>query len=340
MTAKHELDQLLQEEWRESVIPKMGFKSKDPWLNVFQDWHWSPDKKVHMVVNSCLVPNENVEQLVVKPEWDFVSSHLVPSFTGSYDASGDEPTYHRFGSNRFGIEPLVILRNFSGMKPDSLEILEEFRLFHNLYDDRQSSTLVKFDGDGSKTAIVKYSTDLVKVKTKEIREFLAARDISLVVCYDRRYWSDLTIGDMGQKQILSFGYSDMIYRLTFGSSYRTGNAHSRLVGKKIIPGFPREKCGIWPYTTEEQERMHQLEAYRIGVDKNGNDILASSAPYGRHAATTELDLPPNYVVRDFCTPVFFRCAVLGKYYYEHSKYTVEDSYLKCGRLWGMPFDRQ
>ena len=338
MTDKHELDRLLQSEWRESVIPNMGFKSNDPWPIVFQDRHLSPDQKVHTVVNSCLVPNKYVEQLVLKPEWDFLSSHLVPGFTGSYGARGDEPTYHRFGSNKYAIEPLVILRSFSGLKSDSLEILEEFRLYHNLYDDRQSCNLVKFSDGGNEAVIVKYSNDLVKVQIKEIRQFLAARDMSLVVCFARRYYSDLNIDDMDQKHIRSFGFCNMIYRLTFGSRFRTGKAYSRLLGKKLIPGLPREKCGIWPYATEEQERMNQLEEYCIGVDENGDDILASSAPYGRYAATMKLDIPLDTVIYDFCTPVFFKRTVLGKYYSEPSKYRVKDSYLECGRLWGIPFD--
>ena len=85
------------------------------------------------------------------------------------------------------IEPLVILRSFHGLKLNAVEILEEFRLYHNLYDDRQNSKLVRFDAGGYEVDVMKYSEDRVQVSQKDLRQFLAARDMSLAVFFDRRY---------------------------------------------------------------------------------------------------------------------------------------------------------
>ena len=40
------------------------------------------------------------------------------------------------------------------------------------------------------------------------------------------------------------------------------------------------------------------------------------------------------------TPVHFRRQVLDKYYQQPGKYAVDDSLLRCGRLWVMAIDNQ
>jgi len=41
---------------------------------------------------------------------------------------------------------------------------------------------------------------------------------------------------------------------------------------------------------------------------------------------------------DYLTPVFFKKAVLDKYYQQPDKYSVEDGYLRCCGLWGVTMD--
>ena len=111
--------------------------------------------------------------------------------------------------------------------------------------------------------------------------------------------------------------------------------YSRLLGKKVISGLPREKCGIWPY---DKEPIDELETFKFGRDENEDDILAFSSPYSYGAATTDLQLPADYVVPDYLTPVFFDRRVLNKYRDEPSRYQVYDGYLQCRSKWGLQID--
>lgn len=335
MSDQQELDRLLQKEWRERVISNLGGASINKWIPVYQELD---DGIISLGIDSVLIPNENVEQLLQTPEWGDHVFELRPGFTGG--SKDSPPVYHRFVGSEYGIEPLVILRRFHGLKPNSIEVLEEFRLYHNLYDDRKSSKLVKFDAGGYEVDVVKYSGKLVQVSRKELRQFLAARDMSLAVFIDRQFHAGRTVEVPEHERTSHVKRERFIYRFD-AFDYRrlidgTHETFSRLLGKTIIGGLPREKSGIWPYN---KDPISEFETFKIGVDDNEDDILAYSFPYSHGAATTDLDLPADYVVPDHLTKVFFDRRVLNKYRDEPSKYTVSDGSLKCGNtLWRMDID--
>lgn len=335
MSNQSELDKLLQREWRENVIPaSLRKRPNDPCIPVYQDLD---DGTVDLAINSVLIPNENVEQLLQTPDWGRLVDMLQPGFTGGSDDS--DPVYHRFVGSEYDIEPLVIQRKFHGLKPDTIEILEEFRLYHNLYGDHQDSKLVRFDAGGNEFDVVKFDEDFVQVSRKELRQFLAARDSSLLVFYDRRYHVGKRLeveNDARSKFVKTDSY---VYRFDVFDSRNLVDGkpvtYSRLLGKNVIGGLPREKCGIWPY---DAEPIGELEKFIIGTDENEDAILAYSSPYNDSAATTDLELPTDYVVYDYLTPVFFDRRVLNKYRDEPSKYQVYDGYLQCREKWGLQID--
>ncbi|MDE2853775.1 MAG: hypothetical protein OXN88_06360 [Chloroflexota bacterium] len=306
---QEERDLLLQLEWREKVIPEFGRRQNDNWIPVYQD---CDDGTIDLAINSVLIPNENVEQLLQTPDWGGHVHVLEPGFTGG--SEDIPPVYRRFVGSEYGIEPLVIVRSFHGLKPDALEILEEFRLYHNLYDDRQRSVLVGFDAGGNEVDAVKYSDDFVHVRRKELRQFLAARDMSLALFFERRYYAGriVEISDCerttlakGEHFVYSFDAHDH-RKLNDG----TPETYSRLLGKTAVCGLPRDKCGISPY---DNEPIGELEKFIIGVDENEDYILAFSSPYSYSAATTDLELPTDHIVPGYLTPVFFDRRVLNKY---------------------------
>jgi hypothetical protein len=108
-----------------------------------------------------------------------------------------------------------------------------------------------------------------------------------------------------------------------------GTTFSRLLGKKIIPPLPVEKCGVWPYDAPARK----FADYIIGMNAEGQNVV--------HTADEE-ELA-NYFGKNpgaphYLTPVWFRREVLSKYYEHPEKYSVEDGYLRCGSLWGLSID--
>ena len=98
-----------------------------------------------------IVPSAKIEDSLAAIEWDLNTGRGVPGSVEYYETSNRRVEYLRFG-NDSGIEPLVIEREFHGIRPDYEEISEEFRLFHELYHDRKEDRYYKIDDAGNEEA--------------------------------------------------------------------------------------------------------------------------------------------------------------------------------------------
>lgn len=116
----------------------------------------------------ALIPSDQLERSLNDPSWDL---NLGGGLPGSvrYHSEGETPVkYLRFGDDD-GIEPLVIYREFHGLREDYREISEEFRLFHRLYHDRKQDRYIKIDDSGNEHLIAVVEPDLVRIRLQEIR---------------------------------------------------------------------------------------------------------------------------------------------------------------------------
>ena len=98
----------------------------------------------HYGVYCALIPAGEIEKVLSKSTWDLSRNGGMPSSVVYYNVEEGRPEYLRFG-NKQGIEPLVIDRDFYGIRPNYLEISEEFRLFHRLYHDRTTDQYIKIE---------------------------------------------------------------------------------------------------------------------------------------------------------------------------------------------------
>jgi hypothetical protein len=280
----------------------------------------------------ALIPNENIERCLSDPSWDL---HLGGGLPGAveYHRDGEKQVkYLRFGDDD-GVEPLVIYREFHGMREDYREISEEFRLFHRLCYDRKRDQYVKIDDSGRERVVAVIEPHRVQIRLQEMRQFLAIKDMHLAVLFDCREHSKTSLDELGLQE----GGSDdrdglLAYSLGYGDfGDLTGHrAYSRLLGKRLFPPFPKEKSGFWGFAPNEPKKYSD---FIIGIDDDGTEIAHTSDPaklanyFGANPGA------PNYL-----TPAHFRKQVLDKYYHEPSKFSVEDGYLRCGGLWGMMMD--
>lgn len=273
----------------------------------------------------ALVPNADVERSLSSPTWDLTQGHGYPGAVRPGE-------YRRFGDDD-GIEPLIIDRYFHGMRPDYRELGEEFRLFHRLYHDLKQNQYIKIDKDGKEQLVAIVEPNRIQVRLKEIRQFLAIKEMHLAVQFDCREHSVNSLKELGLAEGLHDQRDGLLcWGLNYGdfrgvADYQT---FSRLLGKRLIPPLPKEKSGFWGFAVEESKKYVE---FIIGVNENGDDILHTSDEgrvsnwFGANPGK------PHYL-----TPVHFRKDVLDKYYQQTSKYSVEDGYLRCGGLWGMTID--
>lgn len=283
----------------------------------------------HLYYLDCqMVPNSSVEECLQKTTIEQVPERMMPGATRYHHDGESEVIYHRFG-NGDGREPLVLERHFHNLHPDSYEISEEFRYFHNLYCDTKTNRYYKVDEAGNDELIAIISDNKVQIRMREIRQFLGVKDMHLVVQFDYREHSPYKQDELAiiyaepelQREELccwDFSYNDIGM-----SGMRTC---SRLLGKILVTPLPKEKCGIWGFQAEKEE---EYADFIFLVDENGDEIKCTGKPQdmGNHA------LKPQYL-----TPVHFKRTVLDKYYEQPSKYSVEDGYLRCGGLWGLTID--
>jgi hypothetical protein len=275
---------------------------------------------------SALIETNSVTRLLRSTDGELKIGHGTPGFSQSTAKGVVTTTYNRLGHCE--VEPLVHVRDFHGMKPGQIELSEEFRLYHNLYHDRSNDVWIRIDDAGNDTIVAKIDSDRVRVLNKYLRQYMAGRQMALVLYFDHRAHEQ--VAPESAKAALpsqDVALTDRRYRFHVGDG--SGCVFSRLIGKKIIRPPPVSQSGVWPY--DEDERNYA--EFIIGVDDGGNEIVHTCEP----------DKLANYFGANpdaphYLTPVWFRREVLRKYYDEGEKYSVEDGYLRCGSLWGLRID--
>ena len=201
-----------------------------------------------------------------------------------------------------------------------------------MYHDVERNQLLKFDDRGDEIVVAKIEAKKVEVRLKEVRQFLAVKEMHLAIYFDLKRYSRVLSDDFPVKLEHKDDLTYYELRANF-AKLLLGDKHksiSRLLGKKLIPPFPLDRCGIWPFEEKEEENCIN---FIIGLDENGDSAQYSCNPDGLANYFGANPDSPNYL-----TPVFFRREVLTKYYAHPERYSVEDEFLRCQRLWGLKLD--
>lgn len=281
-------------------------------------------------VYCALIPSDQVQRVLAKPSWDLLHGNGLPGSMIHYTDGEERVDYLRFGSDD-GIEPLIIDRDFHGLRNSYKEISEEFRLFHNLYHDRQQDRYFRFDDDGNEDLVAVVEPNRIQIRLKEIRQFLAVKGMRLSIQFDYREYtmrslSELSLGQDGIDQHDAL----VCWGCYCGDSIGRHKASSRLLGKRLIAPLPKEKSNFWGFAEEPAPKYVD---FNIGLDEYGAEIAFSCNPDG-----LANNFGANPEAPHFLTPVHFRKQVLDKYYQQPSKFTIEDGILRCGYLWSMDID--
>jgi hypothetical protein len=280
----------------------------------------------------ALIPNSQIEQALSKLSWDLSHGEGIPGAIVYYEDGKENVEYLRYG-NDSGIEPLIIDREFYGIRENYKEICEEFRLFHSLYHDRKRDHFIKIDDAGNEDLVAIVEKNRIRIRLKEIRQFLAIKEMHLSIQFDYREHSMFSLEELDLKEGGSEHREDlMTWGLHYGDfggigSYR---AFSRLLGKRLIAPLSKSKSGFWGFAEDTKKKYVE---YIIGIDDDGEEIIYTSDP---DALANNFGANPN--APHYLTPVHFRKQVLEKYYQQPSKYSVEDLILRCGHIWSIYID--
>jgi len=279
---------------------------------------------------SALVPPTLIPKLVKNSRgWDISIGDGVPAIWTSWPNGLEKHTYTAFG-NDSGIEPLVIRRSFYGLRSPFNELCQEFRLYHNLYQDQSRKRFVLTDRNGDEHEAARYGDNFFEIKTDLLLEFCAAKQIALAIYFDGFRDSKTTLAELGidesriNHEEERYEYSLAV--LPFDSFTKTEiRTTGHISGKKYI--LPR------PIPLESSRTPEAYQEFVIGTDPTGKPIRFTCDPEQLANFFGKNPTAPNYL-----TPVFFRAEVLSKYYGDPQKYSVEDGILRCGGLWSMRID--
>ena len=281
----------------------------------------------------ALIAFNRVEQALSDPlNWDLRSGESMPADLGAGPAGTEQFAYLRRYCED-GIEPLVIDRKFNEsqtnyrQRSNYSEISEEFRLFHNLYYDRKTDKYIKIDDEGYEQIVAVVEPNRVKIRLKEIRQFIAIKEMYLSIQFWYYEHVDSSLEAIGMTEhdekihCEPTADGNMSWRLAYRNHIsKTDRSLSLLSGKRLVKPLPKSQSGFGRFAQEQERKSVD---FIIGVDANGDEISDSCDPAKtKHGG---YDSGPPYGL----IPVHFRKQVLDKYYNEPSKYSVEDSVLYC-----------
>lgn len=255
---------------------------------------------------------------------------ITEGFPGCVKFGDGSIEYSRFGIHA---EPLVFVRDYVGFRDSHTEISEEFRFFHNLYYERARNEYLKFDVSGEEETIIKFQDEAVFIRLKEIRQFLALKEAHLALFFEHVRYSDANLSTIPEEeQRESYSSETTVYQCSLSRALHHSeyDTVAYLRGKKMISPYPKSKSGVWPYSESIKE---VYEKFQIGETPDGEPITFSCDP---SKLANSFGANPN--APDYLTPVCFKRDVLQKYYGDSERFSVEDSYLRCGVSWGLRID--
>lgn len=291
---------------------------EETWITVYKQVS-SPDSSEDGGFYCGLIAKDFVNEALDHYTWDTMYGYDAPGLASGYEDGVQVVKY--VASEDDSVQRLIICREFEGSKPSYREILEEFRLFHNLYQDNSSSKFVTVDEAGDEVEVAIISESEVKIRRSYLRSFLAAKQVDLLLFFDMTYRFADDISLEGDLQA-----DNLRVNIYCGNAQVKGfRTLVRIVGKKLIRSGPVEQSGVYPFKNKEYEE------YLIGGDVEQPEKFSSN-PEGLANYFGANPDAPHYL-----TPVFFRKDVMQKYY-GSSDYEILDSRLSRNGSWSLRLD--
>ena len=278
---------------------------------------------------ACLLTEERIARALRDTNWELHTNGGAPGFMVHYGNGEKQAEYQTVAAE--GVIPVVFHRTFAGGRPDVIELAEDFRLFWGLYHERrdEGDRWLATDEAGDPVVVAEQSPGRFRIRKSFLRRYQAARQLHLSVQFNIDLEGGGELRATAESGAVEAG--DEMSCIGYGAAKwigEDGKFGARCIGKRLTPPPPVEQCGVWPF-----EPARSYESFIIGIDDVGNSIefTCDSGTLGNYFGA-------NPQAPHFLTPVFFKRAVLEKYYAEPNRYRVTDGYLDASPLWGLPID--
>ena len=272
---------------------------------------------------SVLISNDKLEKTKCSDSWKLNMNNSHPIINEFEDSASGYSQYYEDG-----VVPIVTYQSEKSTYPKRLRLSDEFILFYDLRDVQNNDCIeyhiVDECGDGE--CIAKITSNQVIAQIKYIKEFIAVKEMPLLIQFETLKDSNKSLKDNGfvtqhyklyNTDEYVFGYS-----LMDGDSITTYKSYALIRGKVWIKPVQKNIKKLWNY------QDHRKENYIIGVDENGENI----------EITCDENQLPNLFTRKgdepyTLSPVFFKKEVLSKYYENPGKYSIQEGYMNAPDWW-------
>ena len=263
-------------------------------------------------VFSALASPGSVGELLKDPSHEVNPSRFgIPTFAKSGGRVSFEPN-SQYEEGDIRLEPFVFERDFHGARPGASEVVQDFSMYHDLFLDQAKKAYVDLEGE----QIVRVLPSGMQVREGALRDYLAARQMVLVVYYDHRRRLEASVSELAGTERLDLypEAADAKYRIVAGDS-EDGGGFSTLLGKKIVRPYGEPRHRDYASALDSPKKYEAYECL-----ENGEPVEKS--------CRAEPGRPP--------IPVFFKRKVL-KRYYDSGLYDVNNDTIWHLDLWYLGF---
>lgn len=314
------LEFLLHDDIIHHRLPRIG---KEPWVILYEK---IIEKPCFSLSQCAFLKESAISDTAVELQEKMFFCSGKPELKRQASEDQELIEYRRYDGDN-SIRQLVIERDFADVYKSYMEIDEEFRLYHNLAENKSKDLLLTYDEAGNDIEVIRLKKDLVVGQLKYIKQFQAATGFYFSIFGNSTRWSRISLDDVPadtrdrrhEEKLFSWRLRISHNKYPI-NDWNREDSMSTLEWKIVIPPPDQKFAGIWPFNDSSKE----CEQFIAGIDSNGNNVMLSP--------TAEIN------ENDLC-PIFFRKQVLNKYLHDVDKYKVKDGYLVCCSLWRMRYDQ-
>ena len=303
----------------ETAIERINNKFVDSgWITLYEE-------RVYAV----LVTDEVLHSTLNNDGWELNATCSHPSINEDGESAWG---YSRCTSK--GVEPIVVFQEKKCHHKQAVRLCEEFVLFYDLRIVPQKNDdfdYVMVDEVGDDVLVAKYEAGALIALVKYVKEFMAVKNMNLLVQIDEINYDARTLSTLGEapREYKLYNDPDCVfgYALNESQGIVSGlNSHALICGKVAFRYNDSDIKLLW------NGHEDGYEEFVVGLDENGDEIVSSCE---------ELKLPNLFVWNGksvyTLTPVYFKREALEKYFSDSEKYSVQDGYIS-GPGWGVHAD--
>ena len=169
---------------------------KQGWVTVFSFGH--NFKNVEQGgLYSALVSSDKVKDALQNYSWELRYGSGRPGFVSYYKDKKEITEYYRFSKK--GVEPIIYYREELGQYDSYLELSEEFRLYHNLYENftsHEKKEYIYSDDNGDEEVVAKIGKNEAFIKLKFLKDYISARNMHCLIYFDFMRFSKKTLSEL------------------------------------------------------------------------------------------------------------------------------------------------